>query len=304
MVALWIILLAVVLVLGAGSYFARLIVYPHVFPVQYTYDHEREEGKIKEPDFGNLPKQEIRLKSPFGYDLFGIYIPNQASSRTVVMAHGITWSLYGMVKYMWMFWNRGFNVLLYDHRNHGRSGGKNTTFGFYEKHDLKVMVDWAFTHLPAGGTVGTFGESLGAGTALQEAALDPRLLFVVADCPYSDFEALVKYRASQDYPILPGGALLKIASFFTRLMTGFQPSYTRPIDGIPSIKTPILFCHGQQDDYIPPSMSEDMFKAKTNGIARLYLAPNAKHAQAFWNNQVEYDEQVGEFLDEVFGKKL
>ena len=73
-----------------------------------------------------------------------------------------------------------------------------------------------------------------------------------------------------------------------------------PVAGIPKIKAPILFCHGQQDDYIPTRMSVEMHRAKTVGIARLYLAPNAKHAQAFWNNQQEYDRVVGEFLEEVY----
>lgn len=300
MIALWFLMGVAAFVLAAGYYFARLIIYPRVHTIQYVYDKAVDEGKLNKEEFDNLPKQEIQVPSPFGYKLFGIYLPYPASTKTVVIAHGITMCLYDMVKYMWMFQRRGFNVLLYDHRNHGRSGGKNTTFGFYEKHDCKVMVDWAFAHLPAGGSVGTMGESLGGGTVLQEAALDPRLTFVVADCPYSDLVALLQFRASKQYPFLPGGVLLKIASFFTRLLTGFQPSFVRPIDGMPSIKTPILFCHGQQDDYIPPSMSEDMFKAKTQGIARLYLAPNAKHAEAFWNNQEEYDRKVGEFLNEVY----
>lgn len=300
MIALIFLLLLAAALLGGGYYFARIMIYPRVHPYQYTYDHEREEGKITEPDFSDLPKQEIRLRSPFGYELFGLYIPQKGATRTVVLAHGITWSLYGMVKYMWMFHRRGFNLLLYDHRNHGRSGGKNTTFGFYEKHDLKVMVDWAFEQLPEGGQVGTMGESLGAATALQEAALDPRLSFVVADCPFSDFQALVKYRASQDYPYLPGGLLEKIASLFTMLLAGFRPADACPIRTIGQVKAPILFCHGQQDDYIPPQMSVDMHQAKKQGISRLYLAPNAKHAQALWNNQAEYDRVVGEFLDEVF----
>lgn len=301
MIALIFIILLLLFVLAGGYYFARIMVYPRVHDSQYTYDHELSEGKIKEPDFTDLPKREIRLQSPFGYELFGIYIPFGGSNKTVVLVHGITWSLFGMVKYMWMFRRRGFNLLLYDHRNHGRSGGNNTTFGFYEKHDLKGVVDWAFAQLPQGGTVGTMGESLGAATALQEASLDPRLAFVVADCPFSDFEALVKYRKAHDYPYLPDFPLLQIARWFTHRMTGFRPADARPIEGIPQIQTPILFCHGQMDGYIPPQMSINMHQAKIQGISRLYLAPNAKHAQSFWTNPEEYDQVVGEFLDEVFG---
>ena len=194
----------VIACIGGGYIFARLIIYPNVHPVQWVYDKAVNEGKLNEADFNNLPKTEIQVKSPFGYDLFGYYMPAAGSNRTVVIAHGITMCLYDMVKYMWMFQRRGFNILMYDHRNHGRSGGKNTTFGFYEKHDCKAMVDYAFSLLPEGGTVGLFGELLGGGTVLQEAALDARLSFVAVDCAYSDLPGLLLHRARRQYPFLPG----------------------------------------------------------------------------------------------------
>ncbi len=61
----------------------------------------------------------------------------------------------------------------------------------------------------------------------------------------------------------------------------------------------MFFTHGLNDRYILPQMSVDLYNAKSNGIRKLYLAPNAGHAEALWKNPVEYDEKLEEFLNEV-----
>jgi hypothetical protein len=61
----------------------------------------------------------------------------------------------------------------------------------------------------------------------------------------------------------------------------------------------MLICHGQQDDYVPVQMSIELHDAKKHGLARLYLAPNAAHAEALVNNPAEYDQRVGAFLEEI-----
>ena len=63
--------------------------------------------------------------------------------------------------------------------------------------------------------------------------------------------------------------------------------------------TPILFCHGAQDDTIPTQLSLELARAKQNGRARLNLAPNAARAESFWNHRLAYERVVGEFLTEA-----
>jgi fermentation-respiration switch protein FrsA (DUF1100 family) len=63
-----------------------------------------------------------------------------------------------------------------------------------------------------------------------------------------------------------------------------------------TVTTPILFIHGQNDTYIPPQMSQDLFNAKTQGDRRLYLVPGAGHAYACSTDAREYERQVNAFL--------
>ena len=290
-----IILLAALL---AGYYFSRLVIYPKIFPYEETYRLDIEHGRLVEDLYKPWPKEEVLIDSPFGYQLFAIYHPHPGSQRTVVVSHGITWSLYGSVKYAALFYQRGYNVLLYDLRHHGRSQGPNTSFGFYEKEDLKAVVDYAFRRLGGQGIVGTVGESLGAETTLQHAGIDPRIAFVLADCSYSDLPDLLSFRLRKDYH-LPAFPLLNLANFFTWISAGWKFNQASPIHCIPQIMTPIFFVHGQKDTYIPPRMSMEMYEAKKLGHRKIYLAPNAIHAESLITNPVEYDQQLGEFLSEI-----
>ncbi len=287
------------ILLGLGYYFAGLIIYPKVFPFEHVYKTEVDEGRLVEAEYKLWQYEELKIRSSFGYDLFAIYHPLEGSNKTVVISHGITWGLYGMVIFAEMFRKRGWNVLIYDLRNHGRSGGKNTTFGYYEKHDLKVVVDYAFSRLNPGGIVGTMGISLGAATTVEHAAMDKRIAFAVSDCGFSSMTQLITYRAKADYK-LPYFPLIPLANLWCWILTrGMTFAKASPIRYIGEIEMPMFFATGTEDDYVPFFMSEDLYRAKTKGIRKLYLAPDAGHAQAYWKNRSEYDRQMGEFLQEI-----
>lgn len=294
-----IVILALLLVLaGAGYYFARQILYPKVIPVPETLRRVTEWGWLNGYDYTSWPVEELKISSPHGYTLKALYYSQAGASKTVIISHGFTFSRYESYKFANLFYKRGYNILLYDLRNHGESGGSNTTFGFYEKFDLKALVDCALARLPSGGTVGTVGESLGAATTLLHAAIDDRIAFAIADCPYSDLLALYRYRLRQDYH-LPAFPLLPLARQIVHTLSGWWIEQASPIRYIGQVQAPVLFVHGQADTYIPPQMSIDLYNAKTRGIRMLYLAPNAGHAEALPTNLAEYDQQVETFLQAV-----
>jgi hypothetical protein len=293
------VVVAIILVsalIAFSVYSSSLILHPRSFTHESSYGNEVEKGRIDKDSFERLEKQEVRIRSPYGYELFGYFFPVEDSSRSVIICHGITYTLYGSVTYMEIFRKRGFNILIYDHRNHGRSGGKSTTFGLYEKYDLKACTDWLYEKLGPDCTVGTMGESMGAAVALQNAALDPRLSFVIADCAFSDMESILKLRLRMDFK-LPVFPFFYLADCLIRQRAGVHVKDVSPVKALAEVDTPVFFVHGQDDSYIPKEMSVEMFSIK-KGAKKLYLAPNSAHAKSYPNNREEYDRQVGEFLEE------
>jgi fermentation-respiration switch protein FrsA (DUF1100 family) len=284
--------------LAAGLFFALQVIHPKRYSVEETYRTEIETGRMIEAEWLAWEKQEVLIRSPHGYDLFGIYLPLPGAEKTVIIAHGITYTLFGSVKYVNLFRQRGFNVLLYDHRNHGRSGGRWSTFGYYEKDDLAAWLAWAREKLPAGGQLGLMGESFGAATALQCIAETPGVAFLVCDCSFSDLTDLLTYHLALDYH-LPAFPLLNLASLWSKILTGMAFSDISPLREVSKIEIPILFTHGAADQFTPARMSQALYDAKTRGSRALYLAPGADHAQAFFSDPAAYEAQVAAFLREL-----
>ncbi|WP_274361808.1 alpha/beta hydrolase [Paenibacillus thermotolerans] len=291
---------AVIALFALAYYFSSMVIHIRTHSNDVIINYELNGGRISKEEFDALRKEEVTIPSPHGYRLNAWWIPAEGGEnvRTVVFAHGVTSSLYGMSKYTGMFRRRGFNVLVYDQRRHGASGGKTTTYGFYEKWDLKACVDWVFErHQGRSPVVGVFGESMGAATALQHAAIDDRVAFYVADCPYSDLKEQLAFRLKEQFK-LPKFPLLQLTSLWCRIRSGFFFHQVSPIRDVARSRAPILYVHGDKDDFVPSRMTLELHKA-TAGPKELYLAEEAGHAEAYLRHKDDYERVLDRFLADV-----
>jgi fermentation-respiration switch protein FrsA (DUF1100 family) len=251
--------------------------------------------------FSSLESYDISIQSSFGYKLAGTYIFNpKPTNNTVILVHGITASRWESMKYADMYIDMGFNVLAYDSRYHGKSGGNDITLGFFEKTDLDNIVKWVKWVNP-NAIIGVHGESLGAVTALLQASLDQtkrNVNFYVVDCPYSDISELLSMKLAKDEkPHL--GFVANFILFYGNIIalnkSGFSLYAVSPIKAIKDIKTPIMFIHGSSDTFIPASMSLDLYLEKP-GPKDIYISPGAEHAMSYFTNKAEYISKVKQFL--------
>lgn len=287
----------ITVIIYIGYYLSKLVIKPKIRDYKYTYRLIIANKLIDSNIFIKSNKKEVWIKSPYNYMLHGIFIPNNKSNKTIVLCHGIKCSLFTSIKYLKLFYKLGFNVLLIDHRFHGKSGGKNTTLGFYEKYDLDEWIKWIRNNVDKNMIIGLHGESMGAAIALQYLSINKYVKFIISDCAFSDLYQLLKYRYKSDYKLF-NFPIINIAKFFIEKRTGISIKGISPIKSINKSKTPILFIHGLEDSYIPSDMSIEMFNFYS-GVKDILLIENAKHAKSILINPLKYEKSVTNFLNKI-----
>ena len=233
------------------------------------------------------------IESRFGYNIAMYYFLNNDSNKFVIMAHGYVHSHHGVLKYAKLMYKLGYNVITFDQRYHGNSGGKNTTLGYLEKYDLYDIISKVKLEFGDDILIGTYGESMGGATALFEQAIDDRVSFCISDCAFSDFPRLMKEKL-HDYH-LPS-FIHYIVGFFIRMIIKVKIKDISPVKAIKDSHLPILFIHGKQDKFINYQHSVDLYESYS-GPKALYLADNgATHTFSYHVDPDKYKEVVNEFL--------
>ncbi|WHY90419.1 alpha/beta hydrolase [Neobacillus cucumis] len=281
--------------LALAIYFTNRLMYMKKKDEEFILKREKEAGRYNPTQLKTLPKRKIEIPSPFGYGIKAVLVEPHQTDHYIIISHGVTETKINSIKYMNLFLERGFNVLIYDHRRHGESGGRTTSFGYYEKFDLKAVVDWLKEEKGTNLLLGIHGESMGAATMLLYAGmLEDGADFYIADCPFSDFRAQLAYLIKKDFKLFPG-ILLPIGDLILRLRDKYSIRNVSPISVIENIQHPVLFIHSRKDDYILPSMTQDLFEHK-KGPKMLYIAEKGRHAQSFNENRADYERVIDEFL--------
>lgn len=219
------------------------------------------------PPQPSIPHEDVTLRGD-GIDLRGWRFPAVGARRgLVVYLHGSSDDRRGGVGIARQFTPHGFDVLAYDLRAHGQSGGDACTYGVLERRDLSRILDGELR-----GPVALIGFSLGASVALQTAAEDPRISLVVAVAPFSDLRTIVHERS----PFFVTRGQAEEALRLAGLEGGFSVDEASPLACASRIRCPVLLVHGAEDTATPPDHSQRIFDALACP-KNLFLEPGVGH---------------------------
>lgn len=271
---------------------------------QYSIDKEY----FNEVLYNSYKKDNVTIYSKYGYKLNGTFIYNPVPSKnTIVLLHDIGASRWSSLKFLDMYINKGYNVLIYDARDHGTSGGTDVSYGYYEKYDLDKWVSYVQSR-NIGGIIGVHGEGIGAAVALEHMQINRtfrKVKFYIADSSYSNIKDVLSIKLSESIHLkIP--TLNNIILFYEEKVMNYKAGYNftdiSPINNIEVVNTPVLFIQGEKDDIIPVYMSKDMFNKK-NGLKSILVVPKATHGQTFTLDKKDYINAVYKFIDKAIQDK-
>ena len=233
--------------------------------------------------------------------LAGWYLPSQGCEASLILVHGISSNrtTREATRIASQLIDACFNVLLFDLRAHGTSGGDRITGGIDEAEDVLGAYDYLRERGVRPDGIGVLGRSMGAGAAVLAAAAEPELRALVLDGTYAKVDDLIAFEVARKTPVPEWIAPVFIpgASVLARTLYGIDLSKLVPERVIESVKIPILVIHGDADTRIPPEHGLRVYRSAYAG-SEIWTVPGADHGEAFNNHPDEYIERVSSYFSE------
>lgn len=272
-------------------------------------EYDFPKGKIYEPfhermtfwtdEFRRLPHEDVEITSADGLTLRGRYYECDPLAPMELMIHGYRGNAErDMCGGVFRAFSLGRNALVIDQRASGRSDGHLITFGVKERQDCLKWVEYIRERFGPEQKIILTGISMGAATVLMASGMElpDNVIGVLADCGYTSAEDIMKKVLRQIH--LPK-CLYQLVRLGGRLFGGFDLSEASAIEAVKNCKVPVVFFHGETDNYVPWEMSRRNFEA-CQSEKRLVLVPGAGHGLSFPINEQQYISDLRAFGNEFW----
>ena len=221
----------------------------------------------------------------------------EKTAKTAVIVHGYTDNSIRMLMIGYMYHNDlGFNILLPDLHHHGHSGGRAVRMGWKDRLDVLRWMDVANEVFGGATEMVVHGISMGAATTMMVSGEEqqPYVKCFVEDCGYTSVWDQFAKELKEDYG-LPAFPLLHVASRLCAWRYGWNFREASALEQVRKCRLPMLFIHGDADDYVPTWMVYPLYEAKA-GDKELWVVSGAAHAKSYRDNREEYTERVRRFV--------
>lgn len=249
-------------------------------------------------------EQAKALKDTFIYasdnvKLHAYYVASaRPTAKTAVIVHGYTDNAIRMMMIGHLYNKElGFNILLPDLRYTGLSEGHAIQMGWLDRNDVMLWMETAHRMYGDSTRMVVHGISMGAATTMMVAGekQPDYVKCFIEDCGYTSvWEQFAKELKEQFH--LPRFPLMYTADWLCRLEYGWGFKEASAQKQVAKCHLPMLFIHGDKDDYVPTWMVYKLYEAKPQP-KELWITSEAGHAHSYLLHTEAYTEKVKAFTD-------
>lgn len=267
-------------------------------PEGAAYEEFREDMEKWARDLRAMPHEEMSITSFDGLTLRGKFYEYAPNAPIELMFHGYRGTaerdLSGGVERCFKL---GRSALLVDQRACSDSEGNVISFGINEHRDCLAWLDFAIQRFGKDVKIILTGISMGASTVLMvsDKDLPPNVLGILADCGFSSAKDIIKKVIRQmGLPADIGYPFVKLGA---KLFGHFDLEARSAVEAVKNATVPVIFFHGDGDDYVPCEMSRINYEACTSK-KKLVIIPRAGHGLSYPVAPDTYLNALREFFGE------
>ena len=298
-----ILLLVVILGVGGlvGNYFYNLALNPFTSKDRIFGDDDDDTSLEVEADVNWLIKDsnyiDTYITSSDNLKLHAYEVKNEnKTDKWAIVVHGYTSEgklLSSKAKHLY---NMGYNVLVPDLRSHGTSEGNYIGMGWHDRLDIIDWINYIVKNNPKS-EIALHGTSMGSATVLMVSGekLPSNVKAIVADCGYTSVYDEFSYQLKQLFN-LPAFPIMNFSDVVTHIRAGYCLNDASAINQVKKSTTPILYIHGDKDDFVPYYMMDELYNA-TNSEKEKLTIEGGEHANSDLVNPKLYWSTVNSFLE-------
>lgn len=298
-----ILLLVVILGVGGlvGNYFYNLALNPFTSKDMIFGDDDDDTSLEVEADVNWLIKDsnyiDTYITSSDNLKLHAYEVKNEnKTDKWAIVVHGYTSEgklLSSKAKHLY---NMGYNVLVPDLRSHGTSEGNYIGMGWHDRLDIIDWINYIVKNNP-NSEIALHGTSMGSATVLMVSGekLPSNVKAIVADCGYTSVYDEFSYQLKQLFN-LPAFPIMNFSDVVTHIRAGYCLNDASAINQVKKSITPILYIHGDKDDFVPYYMMDELYNA-TNSEKEKLTIEGGEHANSDLVNPKLYWSTVNSFLE-------
>ena len=312
-----IILISIILTAGIGNYFVNYAILRsgdggdrkvnneeaiEVATIDDESERMIEENRKKEQQLAeewtlNTNKQNIEIRAKDGITLRGTeYLIDETSNQWAIILHGYRSTPNSVLSIGMHFAENGYNILIPSMRGCSESDGEYIGMGWLDKEDLQCWIN-LIIEKNQNAEVILHGSSMGAATVLMASGdnLPQNVKAIIADSGYTSVWDIFASEAKARFN-LPTFPVLDMFRMVANMRSGYDIKEASAIEQVKNSKIPILFIHGDADDFVPEYMCEELYEA-ANCIKDKLIIHDAGHVESKYKEPETYYSKIFNFIN-------